>query len=253
MNGRACSIAREPLLPPRRADSPIIVARSERELEAAASHVGYELVQLAAMPAALRRADDAGQPHIRNACLESMFLHARNLTEFLTETSWASDVQLSEFAPKWSPPNSLARRRLRDARPMLDRYVSHLSWARVESGTPDHYPERIAEDVVEVMGAFVAHLEMDANPAAYWFEGHLQQARALLEADRAHGPDLYSTSRTSEHVVAEQDQNVPTANSLVDLTLAELIPRVRAFAEGALSHLARVVRALPGPWRRDGA
>lgn len=147
------------------------------------------------MPGALRRADETGQDHVAQACLESMLLHARNLSEFLIEGRYkSSDIHRSDFTPGWSPPNSPAKRRLRDARPMLDRHLSHLSWERVEIDTPEHDPKRISDDIVEVMRAFVDHLEAEANPAAEWFNGQLQQARMLLDGDPAESDGVVSES-----------------------------------------------------------
>ncbi|HMG26172.1 MAG TPA: hypothetical protein VKH36_05090 [Acidimicrobiia bacterium] len=138
------------------------------------------------MAGALRRPGESGHDHVAEACLESMLLHARNLGEFLIEGRYkTSDIHRSDFAPGWSPPNSPAKRRLRDARPMLDRHLSHLSWERVEEGEPDHDQKRIADDMVEVMGTFVDHLDAVASPAAEWFDGQLRRARDLLAGDAA--------------------------------------------------------------------
>jgi hypothetical protein len=230
------------------------VARSERELQAAASHVGYELVQLAAMPKALRQADEAGQDHVAKACLESMLLHARNLVEFLIDSSWDSDVRRSDYAPRWSPPNIPAKKRLQDARPTLDRNLSHISWERIEGGdTPDHYYQRVAGDVVDVMGTFVEQLKAEANPAGDWFDGDLQQARMLVYDDRAGGPVAsYSTSGAHGQVthtrlahVAAADSDSGVGGTAGALASRALILLVRA--------LEKLVEALRGLQHRDGA
>jgi hypothetical protein len=138
------------------------------------------------MAGALRRRGESGHDHVAEACLESMLLHARNLGEFLIEGRYkTSDLHRSDFAPGWSPPNSPAKRRLRDARAMVDRHLSHLSWERDEEGKFDHDPTGIADDMVEVMSAFVDHLEAVASPAAAWFDVQLQQACDLLAGDGA--------------------------------------------------------------------
>jgi hypothetical protein len=230
------------------------VARSERELQAAAGHVGYELVQLAAMPNALREADEAGQDRVAKACLESMLLHARNLVEFLIESSWDSDVRRSDFAPRWSAPNIPAKKRLQDARPTWDRNLSHISWERIEGGdAPDHYYQRVAGDVVDVMGTFVEHLKAEANPAAEWFDGNLQQARMLVYHDRAGGPVAsYSTSGAHGQVTHTGLAHVPAADSDsgVGGTAPLLTSRALILLIGALE---RLVEALRGLQHRDGA
>lgn len=158
----------------------------------AASHVGYELVQLAAMPSWHQKADHDGEDRPAIACLESMLLHARNLIDFLMKGGPDTDIRRSDFmAKKWSPPNKppkvrLAKKRLDDARPRLDRDLSHITWARVEGAAPVYDLARIAHDVVEVMGTFVEHLATEASPAAEWFDDDLRRAHDLLkEAPRS--------------------------------------------------------------------
>jgi hypothetical protein len=230
------------------------VARSERELQAAASHVSYGLVQLAAMPKALREADEAGQDHVAKACLESMLLHARNLVEFLIESSWDSDVRRSDFAPRWSPPNIPAKKRLQDARPTWDRDLSHISWERIEGGDAlDPYYQRVAGDVVDIMGTFVEHLKAEANPAAEWFDGDLQQARTLVYDDRAGGHVAsYNTSGAQGGVTHTRLAHVPAvdSDSGVGGTAAALASRALFLFVGALEKL---VEALHGLQHRDGA
>ena len=230
--------------------------RSEQDLQEAASHVGYELVQLAAMPRARRRADEAGQDHVAQACLESMLLHARNLCEFLIEGRYkSSDIHRSDFTPRWSPPNSPAKARLRNARPMLDRHLAHLSWERVETGAPNDSPERIADDVVEVMGTFVDHLGAEANPAAGWFDGQLRQARVLLQGERT-GRGVVSLD-TSDELMAHpgggglgrviRERRLPSAPTVAlrlgDQTAA-LARRTWALAAGALSRFVESLKEL---------
>jgi hypothetical protein len=181
------------------------VTRSETQLQAAASRVGDELVQLAAMPDALRTAERSGDRRVANACLQSMLLHARNLMEFLIEPYWPSDIHRTDFAPEWSPPNISAKERLRDARPIFDRQLSHLNWDLIDGEAPDHDSELIAYDIVEVMGMFVEHLRAEGNRTVEWFDAYLLQARLLLQQGAADGePDKVSSAH--ERVVTTESQ-----------------------------------------------
>jgi hypothetical protein len=192
-----------------------------------------------------------------------MLLHARNLGEFLIEGRYkTSDIHRSDFAPEWSPPNDPTKRRLRDARPTLDRHLSHLSWERVEVDEAELDPDHIARDMVEVMAAFVDHLEAVANPAAAWFDGQLQQARVLLAGgdtgDRVVSAD---TSRAVEptdigHEAfgrAPRERHLPPIPPIalrVRGPAVALARRTWALAADALSRLAESLKKLR---YRDGA
>jgi hypothetical protein len=185
-----------------------------------------------------------------------MLLHARNLSEFLIEGRYkTSDIHRSDFAPRWSPPNSPAKGRLRNARRMLDRNVSHLSWERVEMTEPHDDPERIVDDMIEVMGAFVEHLEAEANPAASWFDGQLQQARILLEDDGAGGAVSYdvsakpmltdTTSGASDRSTRQRHlRPAPTIAFRLRVPALALARRTYALVAGAFSRFTDTLREL---------
>jgi hypothetical protein len=183
-----------------------------------------------------------------------MLLHARNLVEFLIESSWDSDVRRSDFAPRWSPPNIPAKKRLQEARPTWDRDLSHITWERIEGGdAPDPYYQRVAGDVVDIMGTFVEHLKAEANPAAEWFDGDLQQARTLVYDDRAGGPVApYNTSGAQGRVTQTRPAHVPAVDSVsgVGGTAAALASRALFLFVGALEKLFEALRGLH---HRDGA
>jgi hypothetical protein len=174
--------------------------------------VGDELVQLAAMPNALRTAERTGDRHVANACLESMLLHARNLMEFLIEPYWSTDIHRSDFALEWSPPSSPVKERLLDARPNFDRYLTHLAWDRLDGEAYDLDSERIAYDLVEVMGAFVKRLRDDGNHAAEWFDAYLLQARRLLEQRPVADQELGAVSSERARVTTTEPPDLPGAD-----------------------------------------
>jgi hypothetical protein len=227
------------------------VGRSEEDLQAAARFVGAELVQLAAMPNALKAAERNGDRHAANACLESMLLHARNLMEFLIEPSWAPDAHRTDFAPGWSLPNSAATKRLLDAREMVDRHVSHLRWERVKDDSPDREPGRLADDLVEVMGLFVEHLEAEDNRAAEWFNGHVLEAHLLLRQRPVGEQEWNLTTSVHEGAAATDSSRVPTSAISLGGLLA-LACQLRSGLGVTVAFLAGVVETgLRGLLRRQ--
>jgi hypothetical protein len=192
-----------------------------------------------------------------------MLLHARNLGAFLIEGRYkTSDIHRSDFAPGWSPSNSPTKRRLREARPLLDRHLSHLTWERVDVDAADHDPDRIAHDMVEVMAEFVEHLEAEANPAAAWFDGQLQRARVLLAGDGAgDGVVTDDTSRAAEPADtgngaverAARERHLPPIPPIALRVREPAVALARltwALATDALARLADSVKKLR---HRDGA
>ncbi|HMF04648.1 MAG TPA: hypothetical protein VKH17_07535 [Acidimicrobiia bacterium] len=187
-----------------------------------------------------------------------MLLHARNLGEFLIEGRYkTSDIHRSDFAPSWSPPNNPTKRRLREARPMLDRHLSHLSWEGVEVDEAYRDPDRIAHDMVEVMAAFVDHLETEANPAAAWFDGQLQQARVLLAGGDGAGDGVVSedTSRATERtdtgngavgraIPFPRLPSIPAVAIRVGEPAVAIARRTWGLVAGALSRLAVSLKEL---------
>lgn len=185
-----------------------------------------------------------------------MLLHARNLGEFLIEGRYkTSDIHRSDFAPTWSPPNSASKKRLRDVRSVLDDHLSRLSWERVEAGRLDHDPTLIAHDIVEVMGAFVDHLEADASPAAQWFEGQLRLARRLLDGDQVNDGTVVSQTASDMTEPASTGPGAlwsairerllspaPTAALRIAGPAIALVGRASALVTSTLSRLAAPMR-----------
>ncbi len=72
----------------------------------------------------------------KNAYLESMLVHARNLIEFLAERPSKNanddrDIDAHDFVDSWEVDPDLAER-LRSYLPIIDKQISHLSWSRVD-------------------------------------------------------------------------------------------------------------------------
>jgi hypothetical protein len=230
------------------------VGRSEGELQAAARHVGLELVQLAAMSHALEAAERNGDRHMVNACLESMSLHARNLIEFLIEPNWSADIHRTDFAPGWSPPNSPVKMRLLDAREAVDHHLSHLKWERVTDDSSDREAGRLASDLVDVTGSFVAHLEAEGLHAAEWFSGHVLEARLLLQERPADDPESYRSSAAHERAAPSDSSRGPSSAIPIEGVFA-LVGRLRSALGVTATFLAGVVeRGLRGLFQhQDGA
>ena len=94
-----------------------------------------------------------------NAYLESMLLHARALAEFFVlSRSRPTDIRRWDFADEWTPTPAEAVTRLTDHVPTLDRHLSHLTWERVEAGTPLWEYHGVADDVLTIAFAWLDHL-----------------------------------------------------------------------------------------------
>lgn len=149
------------------------------QLDFAALHVGYELVQLAKMSRRLQDPTLPGDAH--NACLESMLLHARSLIEFTIEgRGKANDLHRSEFLPKWAPPKGEEAKRLRRAMPVLHKHLAHLTWERVDEGSQEWDYGDVVADLLHVFGAFVAELRAAGAPGEAPLTAALVQARAAI-------------------------------------------------------------------------
>lgn len=67
-----------------------------------------------------------------NMCLESFLMHVRNLVYFLQDQSRDTDIKCSDFGFPWVDVKLPSDNQL-DA---INKYLSHLTWVRVESRSP---------------------------------------------------------------------------------------------------------------------
>lgn len=113
--------------------------RSEKLLVSAIPDIDWEFSQLVEVAVEMRAADTevlAGRPSPVSAVqyvafLESGLLHVRSLVDFL-DTAKEADITASDyFGEPWNPPKTEPLKRLRGARKILDKHLSHLSWDRV--------------------------------------------------------------------------------------------------------------------------
>jgi hypothetical protein len=157
---------------------------------AAASHVGYELDQLCAMPNLLIETRSREEDDAYNAALEAMLVHARNLTEFLVRGRDRRDIHRHDFLPSWNPPRSAARARLERDWKTISEHLSHLSWQRVDAGRQEYKTDGLAQATLTVFEGFYAALQRDEPARAALFGSSMESARLRL---RSHAPLLTST------------------------------------------------------------
>ena len=106
-----------------------------QDAQAGLEHIAYETGMTVASALRLTR----GRLHdsvLENACLESMLLHARSLSDLLTTTGsrrFKTDMHLSDFSdPAWDPRPGESVDYLQAQGPMINRHLAHLTWDRTD-------------------------------------------------------------------------------------------------------------------------
>lgn len=100
----------------------------------------------------------------KNACLESMLLHVRNLDDFLNTTTrkFKSDLIAVEFTPSWKPSPEDAAQRLLDRRSIINQHLSHLTWERATNTGPPPWPiVEMARDVLCIAADWIEHYVLE--------------------------------------------------------------------------------------------
>jgi len=175
--------------------------RSRQDLVQAGLHVGYELTEF------VRCSLPTKDP---NAALEARLVHARTLIEFIcgrpepqTEADRAgrrrparrrnrSDIAPADFGAQEFPvAGTDVEATLDRTLPLIDRHLSHLSWARVDDADEagQWTPERLLGPILQAYRRFLDTLPdppPDGHPLG--LTSALTEAEALLAArDHAEG------------------------------------------------------------------
>jgi hypothetical protein len=143
-------------------------AFEERELKAVAADVSYELWMFLEAAQRLADLDPGGDPVLINALIEAIAVHCRNLDEFFFSSPRGDDVRAVFYVPGW--PGAVKRPPVfNQVRPMVNKKVSHLTFARVR---PPHarrgWPfAEMFTAVTELRGAFWSALPPERRP---WFD-----------------------------------------------------------------------------------
>jgi hypothetical protein len=146
-------------------------SRSVDELDQAARHVAYELIEMDLMAVRVLR-DEYENHH-----LESALLHARSLIEFLIgrERRHRNDISPDDFVEGWWAPEGPHTDRLRAALPVIDQHLSHLTWTRVTQGAQSwSYPD-MRNDVLGVFADFATFAAAEGCPQSEIFLNSLEQ------------------------------------------------------------------------------
>jgi len=145
------------------------------QLTNAMHHVNYELDMMAFAAARLRYPlDDL----FRNAYLESMLLHARNLAAFLIwPDNNATSIRPVDFAPGWSAGPAEACAYLESQRDRINKHLAHLTWQRLSDGTPSWEREKITSAVFSVAEEWARFLSPRHPDLGAAFAGRVSRAR----------------------------------------------------------------------------
>lgn len=149
------------------------VVRSAEELEAAASHVKYEVAMLLVASHYLSTgmcspADDS----TKNLALEAFLLHFRNLRAFLCPSLQpisADDVIASDFLDSKYAEDIVDPGELKADQTRINKLLAHLSYARVtyeQAGEKAWHTERMVASVQGGLRVFFNRLPAGRHP---WF------------------------------------------------------------------------------------
>lgn len=142
--------------------------RTKAELLEAARHLGYELEQCAAAVRYLR--DGRGSDQVlHNALVESVAVHVRLFSDFLLQSTRATDVSRVDFTPqrKWGPTPKDAANRLGEAGPLASKKLAHLTWSRVLEEQRDpgwRFEQLVAGDLLSLFRSWVDHVSDQRGP-----------------------------------------------------------------------------------------
>jgi hypothetical protein len=191
--------------------------RTREEQRSILTHVGYEVWMCAAAAALLHPAyasavavdDEAVTKVKRNALLEAFLTHTRSITELLAlpearrRNVGSKDLLVSDFSevPSWEPPSAAGT--LTTQYDAICRYVSHLSWARME-GERDWPYIKIATAAVAVAKSWNAALAQADPGLADSMAPYLEHAQHALDSVKGYdGPveGVVSTTTNSLMVI----------------------------------------------------
>lgn len=158
--------------------------RSGPEKREALGHIGYEIWMCAACSARLDRDPGPTDPVVRNALLESELIHARAAIDFFLRSGDRRDITRGDFTTTdWQPRPPAAVDRLLNAKPLIDKYLAHLTWQRTDPNAQAWTHHDIAHDVIAVATEwtnFVATVDADLaevlRPHILWARNELSGA-----------------------------------------------------------------------------
>ncbi len=133
----------------------------------------------------------------RNACIDAIMLHARNLIRFLFAVDRQSYSQ-ENFVSGWKPTGDAAER-LKDVLPILHQHFAHLSPQRLKPELPRkqfrQYQDRLPYDILEIMSDFVKIARSQESRVAGRLHAVVETARhSSITLDERTPPRLGSRS-----------------------------------------------------------
>lgn len=101
---------------------------------------------------------------LANALLESALLHVRNLFEFFVHPgSRPDDMRPDDFADPWPPGPADAVESLEQMSELPHKHLAHLTWKRVDVGSPLWHLTVMAQDILSIAEAWSGHLRCHAR------------------------------------------------------------------------------------------
>jgi hypothetical protein len=167
----------------------------ESVLEAAASHICYEVDQVAMgtyRTAPARRYEESGNiivedGHLGNVILEAFLVHVRVLDDFLGKSRpREEDVLAIDYCPEYEPKMAIGEADRLD----IDRRVAHLTLRRTDDFQWGGR-ERLQRDVFRQFRAFLASVRERYPHRAEWFDPRFSAARKFVRETWNGWPDQF--------------------------------------------------------------
>jgi hypothetical protein len=172
----------------------IDVEWDEKRLSDATGVLDYELRMLAQLPAEVARLDREGHVTLKNACLESFLVHARNLIDFLCDRSVQekqtrpTDIVAGLFLA--APITFFPRDRFVDWSRSISRLVLHLTDTAAEPlGVPQYFVTDAAHGIILEMNAFASRLIDEGSPYGRTIKASAERASSDFAMCQERWPD----------------------------------------------------------------
>jgi hypothetical protein len=164
--------------------------RSSTELEFAAGRISYEVQIFAQLPNLVVSYDRDGPAILKNACLESLTVHARSLIAFLGATAHhrPTDIVASDFLG--DDASFFPRDRFVGWWDLISQYVLHLTYHGMPGSEPppDYWMTDLVGGLLEEFASFASAASSRAAPYASTFAAATETAHIDFAQCRARWP-----------------------------------------------------------------
>lgn len=155
------------------------LAWSEERLQIVCARLDYELQMLGSLPEHVVRFDQGGPALLKNACLEALLMHARNLIDFLRDEppKRKTDVVARRFLSE--DTSFFSRDQHTDWARRISRWVVHLTdLAEPADPLPAFFLTDLIAGILLEMTAFASRLIDEGSPYGRTIKGSVERAHS---------------------------------------------------------------------------